>query len=98
MNLPIFKDTSVIPPGMYCYEVVPDNEYVPPELLGKMGPYKLRVCPYWSADKNAPEQMWGVCSYLETSDVEIDKEGGFGLLWDMVKECGINDEYEGTDD
>jgi hypothetical protein len=42
------------------------------------------VCPYWSRRDEG-----GYCAYLEKGDWQI--EGG--LLWDQVKECGIDDEF-----
>jgi len=74
---------SSIPLGMYCYEFTG-------ELKGDGTPV-INVCPYWSRDNTKPEQMNGYCSYLDIGDWEGP---GFGLLWDMVKECGINEEPE----
>lgn len=69
-----------IPHGNYCY--------VP---IGWQGcKYKISPCPYWSKDPSKPEQQNGYCSYLGYGDWHEDK--GFGLLWDQVKECGINEE------
>lgn len=64
------------------------------------------VCPYWSCDKDRPEQENGHCSFLEKGDWDIndgaeayDSTTGesvpipfpVGLLWDRVKECDLND-------
>jgi len=46
-----------------------------------------KLCPFWSKDYNQPEQENGYCSYLGRGDWENE---GFGLLWDQVKECGVN--------
>ncbi|NHJ33124.1 MAG: hypothetical protein FK732_09685 [Asgard group archaeon] len=48
-------------------------------------------CPYWDFDKTKPEQECGYCHYLEVGDWEED---GTLLLWDQVKECGINMDYD----
>lgn len=45
-------------------------------------------CPYWSKNLDKDHQESGYCSFLEVGDWE-DK--GVSLLWDQVKECGIND-------
>lgn len=37
-----------------------------------------------------PEQENGYCSYLQKGDWDLS----LGLLWDQVKECGINEEPE----
>lgn len=47
-----------------------------------------KPCPYWSlrgADRD------GYCSFLEIGD--HDPNGSL-CLWDQVKECGINCDYE----
>lgn len=45
-------------------------------------------CPHWSKDTSKPEQENGYCSYLGMGDWDL----GGGLLWDQVKECGINED------
>lgn len=59
------------------------------------GPYcytyvdnKQVKCPYWSKRQDKPEQENGHCSLLGWGDWEAH---GLSLLWDQVKECGIND-------
>ena len=51
------------------------------------------VCPFWSRIALAPTIDSGYCSFLARSDAEV----GFGLLWDQVKECGVNREHEESD-
>jgi hypothetical protein len=51
------------------------------------------VCPYWSINLSKPTQENGYCSFLERGDWE--DSSGLSLLWDQVKECGINDEDDG---
>lgn len=45
-------------------------------------------CPFWDKDETKPIQMNGYCHYLKRGDWE---ENRYGLLWDLVKECGIKD-------
>lgn len=52
---------------------------------------KVHLCPFWDKDYSKPEQESGYCHYLKRGDWE---EEGFSLLWDQVKECGVNDEEE----
>jgi len=68
------------------------------------------TCPYWSLDPEGEEQANGYCSFLEMGDkgmhigsawlcdckpvTDVPDFISNGLLWDMVKECGINDEYD----
>lgn len=73
------KDTSLIPPGMYCYTFV---DTFP-------GGIKIKECPYWSRNKDKDYQESGYCSYLEKGD--WDEDGPF-LLWDQCKLCDINKE------
>jgi len=48
------------------------------------------LCPFWSLDHTQPYQMNGYCLYIGKGDWEL--QGIIPLLWDQVKECGINDE------
>lgn len=79
------KDTSVIPKGIYCYTIKNVE-------MTENGPivHKNR-CPYWSLNPNKESQDNGYCSFLNVGDWESPTGG---LLWDMVKECGINDDDE----
>ncbi len=77
-------DTSVIPKGMYCYT---------PLSVMNNGVMKIKTCPYWrhriEVDcKETDEQSYGYCLYIGKGDLEL--EGG--LLWDMCKECGVNED------
>lgn len=49
---------------------------------------KLIRCPFLRFDKNSHHQENGICEAFRIRD----KDTG-GLLWDMVKECGIKDEW-----
>lgn len=76
-------DESVIPKGSYCYNIVgfePGDEGQPPRI-------KTQTCPYWATRQDAPEQAYSYCAKLKSGDWEED--GPF-LLWDQVKECGVN--------
>lgn len=73
------KDKKLIPLGIYCYAITGRNP--------KTGRIQRKICPFWSMRKDKPEQVNGYCSYLEEGDWEFP---GGGLLWDQVKECGIN--------
>lgn len=86
------KDISQIPHGPYCYEIVEWSEKISLE-NGKFycRPLKYKVCPYWELREDKPEQDNGYCRYLGIGDWEDD---GFGLLWDQVKACGINEDDE----
>jgi hypothetical protein len=70
-----------IPVGMYCYTVleVIKEESGRPRL-------KTKVCPHWQKTENGAR-----CSLLDREDHTYC---GFHLIWDQVKECGINEGRE----
>ena len=74
-------DISKIPPGPYCYF----SSRCPDDL-------KFKPCPYWDCDPDKGSQEFGYCHYLQRGDWE--EINGMGLLWDQVKECGINTSWE----
>jgi hypothetical protein len=77
-------DEGVIPQGMYCYSRA--SNVVDPE----NGIFRDVVpCPYWGHDPEKGEQQDGYCAHLKAGDWEDE---GTMLLWDMVKECGVNDD------
>lgn len=76
--------TDKIPYGPYCYRISSVDKVV----------FITHVCPYWSKDHTKPDEMNGYCSYLKCGDWEHE---GIGLLWDQVKECGVNEEIEEED-
>ena len=81
------KDTSVIPYGVYCYRYVGDAVSYNGKTVGIR-----QLCPYWQYNPEKDEQLCGYCMYIETGDWV---EGGTMLLWDMCKECGVNEpDYE----
>lgn len=49
------------------------------------------LCPFWSKNHLMPEQENGYCSFLSMADWYGE---GQGLLWDQVKECGINEDLD----
>lgn len=70
---------EVIPKGPYCYS-------------GTRNPAdkNYKPCPYWEI-RGTEEEYYGCCTYLDIAD---DDGEGFGHLWDQVKECGINSDYD----
>lgn len=79
-----------IPKGCYCYTpvaLVEDPATGAPRLL-------TRRCPFWAINSAQPSQMNGYCGYLGSGDWE--DEGTF-LLWDQVKECGVNEDIDDED-
>lgn len=49
------------------------------------------TCPFWDSIEGMPDQANGYCHWLQSGDWEDD---GTFLLWEMCKECGLNDDEE----
>ena len=81
---------SVIPQGCYCYTNMRDSGRKTEDNLPI---FSVDICPYWDMDDDQPQQMNGYCWFLEKGDWEED---GTDLLFDQVKECGVN--YPDDDD
>jgi hypothetical protein len=70
------------------------EKHIPP------GPYCYRYaggkgrCPWWALNKDQPHQQNGYCEYLGWGDWQQEV---LTLLWDQVKECGINDDEDEDD-
>jgi hypothetical protein len=92
------KDTSVIPYGGYCYtrhdvEGPIEKPTAVEEALFKIIPgyrglSEITPCPFWSAEPSGRAH----CSFLGI-DSEPYPDDPFikgGLIWDQVKECGVN--------
>jgi hypothetical protein len=82
---------TLIPAGHYCY--APGEVKVGTDGLPYM---KTTLCPFWSIDREQPPQNNGYCSYLEEGDWEGVE--GFGLLWDQIKSCGVNQNFHDLED
>jgi len=92
-----------VPQGFYCYTVV-NIEYedvIDPaatalaQAFGETEPQKamkkinIKICPHWGKDRSRPDQESGYCTLTGHKDW-IDG----GLLWDQVKECDINRDWD----
>lgn len=72
-----------IPPGVYCYTLKSVDM--------KTGRMKINLCPFWRKNPFVPSQVGGYCKHLKKGDW---MKNSTSLLWDMCKECGINDDWE----
>lgn len=54
---------------------------------------RMNVCPYWEMLNEVDENGEYICycKYLKSKSYVQDSGN---LIWDMCKECGINDEWE----
>jgi hypothetical protein len=65
---------------------IPEGPYCYTRVDGK------RVnCPYWGRDLSRDEQESGFCTFLDIRDWDGHC---VPLLWDGIKECGINNFHE----
>ena len=76
----------VVPKGDYCYKLK-KIKYDKERSLPFM---QIKTCPYWTFDKRYLDEGVGYCKYLKVGDKD---ENSQGLLWDQVKECGINEQH-----
>ncbi len=71
----------VIPVGSYCYKILSiDNQ---------TGRIHIDLCPYHEYAIDKDDQDNGYCTLCNTADW---RDGT--LLWDMVKECGYNEDLD----
>jgi hypothetical protein len=84
------KDKRKIPKGYYCYSRLVQIRGINPPKFKMIG-----KCPYWSIRKGKPKQLNGYCKYMEQGDWEFTDWAG--LIWDMVKECGIKMKWTADD-
>lgn len=82
-------DVGLIPPGMYCYSREAGGDPAPGIV------HRVKPCPYWGSHPEKLTQLNGYCAHLKAGDWEED---GTFLLWDMVKECGLNDDLDEGDE
>lgn len=90
-------DMDAIPPGGYCDFSHTRQPLEPtPEGLPRSS---VVPCPFWARNPDAPDQAFGYCAKLASGDWMVE---GTMLLWDGVKECGLNDpdpaDGDATDD
>lgn len=91
------KAGDVVPKGMYCY--TPKSVRYEENGLPSM---EIELCPYWKRRGDWPEQGYGYCRLMKVGDNTKGRQPNGRrrstmLLWDQVKECGINDEIPDED-
>ena len=78
-------------PKNTCYCYIPKKALKPCKKYPDGG-YDVKLCPYWKKLKEKDKYGNAIyyCKYLKQKSEEYDP---INLIWDMVKECGVND-YE----
>lgn len=61
------------------------KQYIPTGFYCYRGSY---VCPFWDLDKSRLPQNNGYCHYMKEGDWQ---QKHISLIWDMCKECDVND-------
>lgn len=80
---------SKIPDGHYCYGHTGNmrNTVLAGGEIASVPEFEM--CPYWKRRGDKPEQANGYCRLMKAGDW-MSLPLGTDLLWDQVKECGIN--------
>lgn len=65
--------------------VIPNGKYCYDFIDGER-----KVCPYWRRFKNG-----AVCELVKLVSIDCDIDN---FIWDQVKECGINNKTEPSED
>ena len=82
VKLNIQRDTSIIPPGVYCYTWDTEKNEKEP-----IDGYCIKPCPYY---KSLPGSYTG-CSYVGFAGHDL-------LLWDQCKICGEDKDYDESEE
>ena len=96
----IQNPVKLIPPGLYCYRLA-ESSRIPDAYDHLCELPKIITCPFYYTiqipeDKREDcvaivamgQNHIGGCHFLNQTDIDFN---GNGLLWDMCKECGINE-------
>jgi hypothetical protein len=68
---------SKIPEGNYCYKII--------STCNSTGQLNINLCPHHEIEPDQDPQNHGICTLFDI----VDSRDGT-LLWDSVKECGVN--------
>lgn len=95
------KDESLIPPGSYCYTYTEDGEYVVCPYWSKILNAPEQADGYCAFLEKGDIEIGKSAELVDMATGEVTpwEELPFNssLLWDQVKECGINDEIDEND-
>lgn len=86
---------AAVPHGEYCYITVGIFR----DSAGVLRT-SIKPCPYYKGRRDKPEQSDGYCRLLKRGDYTQGRDANGNpratmLLWDGVKECGINSSDSG---
>lgn len=81
----------MVPKGIYCYD---ENELCPQfkvKFINGVAVYFCQELNQYGLDNNMTDEEFKILKQFHKTD-DIDKLYPLFLLWDKVKECGINTE------
>jgi hypothetical protein len=79
---------QTVPHGLYCYRPLGLAERTLQDGT-KVPAMRIEKCPFWKRRGDWPRQANGYCRLLKCGDNSKNRRSTL-LLWDQVKECGIN--------
>ena len=92
-------DEKVIPEGEYCYDENGNCPYFSHEEVGRA---KITFCKFLNKGciGNVSDEEFDYFKYFHNTskDEDIWELYPLDLLWDQVKECGINNYWEAEDE
>lgn len=92
------KDESLIPPGPYCYTYDSKGKYILCPYWDKIegAPEQANGFCHFLNKGDIEIGKDAVLIDMDTEEITPHDELPFNpsLLWDQVKECGINDDYD----
>lgn len=78
---------EVVPHGAYCYAATgPMASRAGPDGTHSVS-MPVATCPHWSTNGRKRDRQDGYCRLMRVGDW---MGRGASLLWDQVKECGVN--------
>ncbi len=88
------RAAAMIPQGPYCYRIAGVTH--PSDGSARVQTVR---CPYWKTRLDWPDQADGYCRLLKKGDTSQGRNTdgrprATMLLWDQVKECGINEDSD----
>ena len=97
LNKVTAKDKTLIPHGDYCYSGNKICPYRTNKEVGHNDTVLISYCSYLEQgdiSDLSKEEFKLLKNYHNMTDEELWEEYPLDVLWDSVKECGVNDEYE----
>ena len=89
MVIEMIKKLLIPKHTIYCYTLKKGKRNKKSWING----YKIKPCPYFKVLKEK-DKYGNAVSYCKLLKMRSEYQDCNNLLWDMVKECGINDDIK----